>query len=285
MKAKILHFKLIPTFIMAIVICSCSSSEDIYLGPTPGIFVLDSLYTSIIIQENPMNNNIEALCSLDLIYRFENRPGTIDYIGFNPVESDWSVDIFNNYFDPLPNSKEYTYHDEFYLPETFEGIDSVTVDIQLKGSFWRVFIIRDGKKRRVKYYGPFEWNGSMRIPVERVESFKGSYEEDSSIRYKDHDFIKNDVIKVDKKIIKISKLGKIIYGINIRNNKSVSIDLKDKEYKVLKQHKTSVTKIHPNVEVLHPDTYQSIRIENKADLKPGEKVNVVMDDGNIYIIS
>ena len=138
-----------------------------------------------------MNNNREALCSLDLIYRFINRPGTIDYIGFNPVESNWSVGIHLDYFEPLPNSKEYTFHDEFYLPETFESIDSVTVDIQLKGNFWRVFIIRDGKKRRVKHHGTFEWNGSVRIPVERVESFKGSYEEDSYIRYKVHDFTKN----------------------------------------------------------------------------------------------
>jgi NMD protein affecting ribosome stability and mRNA decay len=105
-----------------------------------------------------------------------------------------------------------------------------------------------------------------------------------NVYFKAHDFKKEDVIKIDNKIIKVNKLGKIIYGINIKNNKSVSIDIKDKEYIILKKYKTSVSKIHPNVEVLHPETYQSIRIDNKTDVKLGEKVNVVLDDGNFYII-
>ncbi|MBN2422416.1 hypothetical protein JXB41_04250 [Candidatus Woesearchaeota archaeon] len=105
-----------------------------------------------------------------------------------------------------------------------------------------------------------------------------------NVYFKALDFNVNDVIKSDNKLIKISKLGKIVYGKDIKNNKSVSIDLKNKEYTVLEKHITSVSKIHPYTEILHPKTYQSVRIENKKKVQIGERVKVVIDGGESYIV-
>ena len=132
----------------------------------------------------------------------------------------------------------------------------------------------------------FTFGGTLKQSV-RLHSFDpqtSKHINRLNIYFEAHIFQAKDIVKIDNKLIKVSKLGKIIYGTNIKNNKSLTIDLKNKKYEVLKIHMTSVSKLHPNVEVLHPETYQSVKVENKANVKLGEKVNVVIDDGKVFII-
>jgi NMD protein affecting ribosome stability and mRNA decay len=53
---------------------------------------------------------------------------------------------------------------------------------------------------------------------------------------------------------------------------------------VLKPVKTTVSKLEPQIEVLDPDTYQSVPVENSKKLKLGEKVKVVKDKGLFYVL-
>jgi NMD protein affecting ribosome stability and mRNA decay len=47
---------------------------------------------------------------------------------------------------------------------------------------------------------------------------------------------------------------------------------------------TRVTKLFPSIEVLHPETYASAKVENKADVKLGEKVKVFQYKKGLFII-
>lgn len=93
------------------------------------------------------------------------------------------------------------------------------------------------------------------------------------------EFKETDIIVVDEKIIKISRLGKQLKGTDIKTEKKISISSQNLKYELLPQFKTEITKIYPNIEVLHPETYQNIKINNKKDLKIGQKVKIVIKDG------
>ena len=103
-----------------------------------------------------------------------------------------------------------------------------------------------------------------------------------NICLKFYDFKKDDVIKADKRYIKITNIGKKISGINLEQNKRVSFEFPD-DVEILKRYNTSVCKIKPNIEVLHPETYQSVPVKNKVKVKLGEKVKVVVN-GKAFIV-
>ena len=95
--------------------------------------------------------------------------------------------------------------------------------------------------------------------------------------------MRNYSVLMDK-ILKISKLGKTIYGTNIENNKSISVEMREKDYKVLKKYKTSVSKTSPSLEVLHPLDFQSVKTENKRSVKSGQKVTIVLNDSKVFLV-
>jgi len=97
------------------------------------------------------------------------------------------------------------------------------------------------------------------------------------------EFSKSDVIFIDEKIIKVHKIGKLFKGVDLKTNKVVSFDYHNKKPEVLKKYKTQVTKVYPELEVLHPETFQSVKVGNRKKLKIGEKVDVVLKEG-IWIV-
>jgi nonsense-mediated mRNA decay protein 3 len=97
------------------------------------------------------------------------------------------------------------------------------------------------------------------------------------------DFKVGDILKINDSYIKITSLDKKINGIDLELNKKKSFDYND-DYKIIKKYKTTVCKIKPDIEVLHPETYQSILIQNKAKVKNGEKVKVALDKNKIFIV-
>ncbi len=97
-----------------------------------------------------------------------------------------------------------------------------------------------------------------------------------------HDFKVGDVIKLNNQYIKITSLDKKINGIDLELNKKKSFNYTN-DYKILKIYKTTVCKVKPEVEVLHPETYQGIAVANKAKVKLGEKVKVVVDK-EVFIV-
>ncbi len=101
--------------------------------------------------------------------------------------------------------------------------------------------------------------------------------------YEAPDYKLGDVIKIDNKVLLINKISKTISGIDLKTGKRTSVDAK-KEYKVLEKKKTRVSKTHPGIEVLDPETYQSIPVQNKKKVKNGEKITVVDADGLFYLV-
>ncbi len=95
------------------------------------------------------------------------------------------------------------------------------------------------------------------------------------------DFKKGDVIKVNNKYIKVTNTGKKISGIDLTFNKKISLDVED--FEILKEYKTLVSKVKPRIEVIHPETFQSVPVENKAKVKVEQKVNVVVND-KVFIV-
>ncbi len=108
--------------------------------------------------------------------------------------------------------------------------------------------------------------------------------------YTPPEFIKNDVIKVtDKieKIIKVRKTAKQVIGRELTSGKNVMAEYKKKEVEILPKIKTTVAKTYPNVEIVDPETYQPIAVENKElqkSYKQGQNVKTVKDKGRWWIV-
>jgi nonsense-mediated mRNA decay protein 3 len=97
-------------------------------------------------------------------------------------------------------------------------------------------------------------------------------------------FSAGDAIKIDGKIIQVSKIGEMVYGTILPEGKKTSIKMKGKDFEVLKKYEAPVTKVFPDIEVLSPLDFQSIRAENRRDVSSGEKVKIVIDEGKVYLL-
>ena len=89
---------------------------------------------------------------------------------------------------------------------------------------------------------------------------------------------KGDVVRFQTGIVHVSSVTKKVTGVNLSTGKKCSTKY-TKDLKPLKKHKTTVSKVWPSLEVLHPETYQSVRTENTKKVSLGEKVSVVISDG------
>ena len=105
-----------------------------------------------------------------------------------------------------------------------------------------------------------------------------------NVYYEAPNYIKGDVVKVEDKMILVNKISKTLSGLDLISGRKTTVNLQDKEYAILKPMKTTVSKISPNLEVLHPETYQSTSVLNKKKVRLGEKVKVVDDDGRMYVL-
>jgi NMD protein affecting ribosome stability and mRNA decay len=101
--------------------------------------------------------------------------------------------------------------------------------------------------------------------------------------YEAPDYKIGDVIKIDNKVIHIHKISKTISGIDLKTGKKTNVDAK-KDYTVLEKKKTRISKVHPNIEVLDNEKYQSVPVQNKKKVKNGEKVTIVKDKGLYYLV-
>ena len=96
------------------------------------------------------------------------------------------------------------------------------------------------------------------------------------------DFKKDDIVKIDDKIIKIKHLGKKIKGIDLITNKNKIIEYNE-DTEVIEKFQTIVSKIRPQIEVIHPSTFQSIKPMNEKKLQTGQKVKVVLVKNRLYL--
>ena len=93
-----------------------------------------------------------------------------------------------------------------------------------------------------------------------------------------------DVVKIKNKIIHIEKIGKIIFGINLINDKKSSSEYLGEEFDILPVYETTVSKVYPNIEIIHPETFQSVSVKNRRKLAIDEKIKVARFNEEFYII-
>jgi len=93
-------------------------------------------------------------------------------------------------------------------------------------------------------------------------------------------FTIRDVIQIKNDIFSVVKLGKKVTGRNLKTWKTKEFNYPEL-YELLKRSDTRVCKVHPRIEVLHPDTYQPEPLENKPrkEIQMDEKVKVVESKG------
>ncbi len=96
-------------------------------------------------------------------------------------------------------------------------------------------------------------------------------------------FRQGDVVKSGSKLIKVSSTGKHVTGTNLLTGKRTSFDCKE-NVEALEKRKTEVVKSYPDVEVLDPETYQPVKVENRKRAEQGDEVEVVNDNGRFYIV-
>ncbi len=100
-----------------------------------------------------------------------------------------------------------------------------------------------------------------------------------SVLFRPLDCVKGDVIVVGKKIIRVTDIGRKLTGVNLLSGKHEVISYKNEELIPLEIFKTTVSTVYPEVQVIHPETYQNVTLKNPKKLAPGEKVKIVMHEG------
>ena len=103
-----------------------------------------------------------------------------------------------------------------------------------------------------------------------------------SVFYTASDYKEGDVVFVAGKIIRVKGVGKFIAGVDIRTWQNTKVLAKGKEIERLEKFETHVSKNYPSLEVLHPETYQSVKVENPRETKKS-KVDVVISGGRVYL--
>lgn len=132
-----------------------------------------------------------------------------------------------------------------------------------------------------------ELNVSKKLFTRNKQTGKNVYRTNVLIRLPD--FRIGDTIRINKQLIVVTEIkGSVVYGTNLMTRKLTSADYKLKDYEIVctKENikKTTVSRKWPHIEIIHPETYQSVVVKNKLDVQPGQKVKVALIDGYVYLV-
>ncbi|MFA5141887.1 MAG: NMD3-related protein [Candidatus Woesearchaeota archaeon] len=105
-----------------------------------------------------------------------------------------------------------------------------------------------------------------------------------NIFFKPSEYKKGDVVKKGKIVIQVTSSSKKISGIDLRTDRKILLDYETGLKKLGPVHKTFVTKVKPSLEVMDPETFQSVSVMNSKNVKHGEKIKVVKDDNEIWVL-
>ena len=105
------------------------------------------------------------------------------------------------------------------------------------------------------------------------------------------DFNVGDILKINHKFVLVKSVaGMMVSGVNIKqNNCSAQENYKTHDYEIIAKADDAVevivVKKTPQIEVLHPETYQPIKIENPKNVKIEEKIKVILINERVYAVS
>ncbi len=166
--------------------------------------------------------------------------------------------------------------------------------------------IRDGgvnlaRKRRIKtgldyYVSSWKFSVSLgnelarrfggRITVSRKlfgRSKRGKIVYRCTVLYRPHPFEKGDIVASGKKVFVVTNLGKGITGKSIITGKSEQLDLKA-SWQKLKKHRAVVSRNSPRLEIISPEDYQSVAVENPGKNLKRNRAKVVLYEGKAYLV-
>ena len=140
-------------------------------------------------------------------------------------------------------------------------------------------------KKLYKKFGG-EFNLSPQLFTRNKQTSKNVYRINALLRLPD--FKKGDVLKIRNKLIKIENIiGPHVIGMDLQSLSKTKEDYSRNEYEIKATEKdivkVQVSKTHPNLEVLHPETYQSVKVENAIETEQDE-VEVVLIDGKVWLV-
>jgi len=103
-------------------------------------------------------------------------------------------------------------------------------------------------------------------------------------------FSEKDVVVVEEKPIMVTRLNKIISGINLMTGKKSTFKMTSDNVNVikpLKKVKVQVITIVPQIEVIDPETYQNVPIKNtlNLELNLGQNLNCVRYNSVLYLVN
>jgi len=108
-----------------------------------------------------------------------------------------------------------------------------------------------------------------------------------NVLFRQSKFRKGDILNIDGELFKVKNIDKSITIINIKTGKKTSITPKYLRVKAAEEIKeTIVSKVFPNIEVLHPETFQSVKPENtiKEKVKINQNVKVVVLNSGVWLV-
>ncbi len=101
--------------------------------------------------------------------------------------------------------------------------------------------------------------------------------------YEGPKFRQGDVIRFENKLVLLTKVSKVVSGVDLKTGNNATVNLKG-DFEVLKPLKSRISKLFPSIEVLDPETFQSMPVRNKKDVELDEKVKIVIDNGSYYLV-
>ena len=105
-----------------------------------------------------------------------------------------------------------------------------------------------------------------------------------TVFYRVPEIKKTDVVLVKGKLIEVTSLvGHFIKGNELSTGSRVNVAADDA--KIVEKFKVQVIKLKPVLEVMHPETYQPVQVENpRPGLKIGQKVSVVEHSEKLFLV-
>lgn len=146
------------------------------------------------------------------------------------------------------------------------------------------FLRRFGKELHNRYGGELKLAAKL-FSRDKLTS-KEVYRVNALIRLPD--FQKGDVIRIDSRIIQVTSVGAKLHATDLSTGKRVTLGYAGIEVEKLEKRETQISRVRPNLQVLDPDTYQSVAVENQQNakgLQAGATVQVVKSASRIYLLN
>jgi len=103
----------------------------------------------------------------------------------------------------------------------------------------------------------------------------------ASVLFRFPEYKVGDIISQNNNVFLVTSVGKSVFGRNLMKTKKEKI--KEGDIKILEVVKVVVSKYIPQLEVIHPHTYQSTPVVNNSKT-PHRKVSVALKDDEVWFV-